>query len=528
MTGSPKRLYSPFVSRLISWGSDLVLFALFLCLGVAFLEVIIQTIVLIVGFATKPDPKMIEFGLVTWNPNRHRDDFFAILKGALAFGFFFFALRFALEWKRNLLTRLQDSRFASFVGKRYLIAREGNSLANLITAVSVLGVCVGVMALVVVISVMNGFDKTLREKMLGVFSHIEVWPELAGRDDFTKLDTERAIYAIEGIPDVVGVAPLVQKQVIFIPANGQEGREVSGAILRGIDVERERFVTELPDRIESGSGDPGFREVVLGNELAKKLFVKPGDQIIVMASRLVSTGMGTRSKNLKLKVVGTFKTGLHDVDATFAYANLKTVQDLFLMGDNVSSLHLKVEDVDNVAYVRELIMEELPVRENPNMRYLLRTWQEINPEFFAALRTEKIAMFIILTLIVVVAALNIIGTLVMVVTQKTREIGILKSMGATPSMILRIFLFHGFFIGLVGTALGIVCGLWICRFVEYDIEKIFKLPPGVYGLDRLPVITDPSTICFIALVSLVICTLAGVIPSLVAAQKDPVESLRYT
>ncbi|MGF1572580.1 MAG: FtsX-like permease family protein [Sumerlaeia bacterium] len=522
------KTFSPIVSRIIGWLSDVLLFVIFLALGVALLEVLIQTIVLIVGFASKPDDVMIRMGVIEWDPHRHRNDFFNILKAVLLSALFFLALRYGIRLRTFLMTRLQDSRFATFVGKRYLIAREGGALANLISSVSILGVTVGVMALVVVISVMNGFDKTLMSKMMGVFSHVEVWPGMAGREDFSQTDYERALYAIERVPGVIGAAPLVQKQTFF-QATAGIGAEKQGGILRGLDVERERTVTQITNNIlDGGVGTPRDREVVLGSELARKLMVQPGDEIYAFGGKLVSTGRGPAGKISRLRVVGLFKTGLHDIDSSFAYTTVETVQNLYLMGDSISAIHIKVEDPFQAGYNRQLIFNELPQRESAASGYLIRTWQDINPEFFAALKTEKIAMFIILTLIIVVAALNIIGTLVMVVTQKTREIGILKSMGATPGMILRIFLFHGFFIGLVGTALGICCGLWICRFVDRDIEKIFVLPAGVYGLDKLPVITDPATIIFIALISLIICTLAGVVPSLVAAQKDPIESLRHT
>lgn len=527
-SSSTSKTFSPLASKVIGWLADVLLFLLFLALGVAFLEILIQLIVLVVGFVQKPDEMMLKMGIVEWDPNRHRDDFFNVVKAVLVTILLYLSLRYGFQGRKMLMTRLQDSRFASFVGKRYLISREGGLLANLITAVSVLGVCVGVMALVVVISVMNGFDRTLMSKMMGVFSHIEVWPGMAGREDFSRNDYEKALYAIEQTPGVVGAAPLVQKQTFFQATSGI-GAEKQGGILRGLDVEREKNVTQLTDNIlDGGVGTPRDKEVVLGSELARKLMVQPGDEIYAFGGKLVSTGRGPAGKISKLKVVGLFKTGLNDIDSSFAYTTVKTVQELYLMGDSISAIHIKTTDAFKAGTTRQFIFAELPSRESSGSGYLIRTWEDINPEFFAALRTEKIAMFIILTLIVVVAALNIIGTLVMVVTQKTREIGILKSMGATPAMILRVFLFHGFFIGLVGTALGISCGLWICRFVDRDIDKIFKLPAGVYGLDKLPVITDPATILFIAGVSLVICTLAGVIPSFVAAQKDPVESLRHT
>lgn len=515
------------ISKILGLLIDVTLFAIFICAGVALLDVLVQTIVLIVGFFSKPPQQMIDLGLAEWNINRHRDDALLLIRSIVATVLGFFLFKYGIIVRQKLLSKIVETRFTSFVGKRYLLAREGSSLVNLITGVSVLGVSVGVMALVVVISVMEGFEKTLMENMMGVFSHVEVWPGTYGEEAmFGTEEYEKMITAIEQTPGVVGAAPLIQRQTFFQSGTGIS-REKLGGVLRGIDVEREQHVTRLADNIlPGGTGTPQFREVVMGKELARKLLVQPGDEVYAFGGKLVSTARGPTGKISKLKVVGIFHTGMHDIDSNFAYTTLETVQNLYLQPDQVSLVHVAVEDEFAAEEIAAQIHENLPSRKNSGF-YQIRSWEDINPEFFGALRIEKIAMFIILTLIVVVAALNIIGTLVMVVTQKTREIGILKSMGATSPMIMRIFLFHGFFIGLVGTGMGVACGLWLCRFVEHDIEKIFQLPAGVYGLDKLPVIIDTPTIAFISIVSLLICTSAGIIPSFIASKKDPVESLRY-
>ncbi len=508
-------------ARLGGLAMDLLLLGLFLVLGVACLDILVKIIVLIVGYFQEPPPEYVQRGLVEWDVNRHRTDAINLVVSVfIAFGAGV-VFWLGLKARRFFLSKVIDTSFESFVSKRYLLSQHEGSLVNLITIVSVLGVSVGVMALVVVISVMNGFDRTLVDRMMGVFAHVEVWPNyMSGDEDLKDFEVQKIIQVAETIEGEAGAAPLIQRQTFFQLDTGADQNRV-GAVLRGLDVDRERQVTKLANNIIVGDGEPQLREVVLGSELARKLQATVGDNIYAFGGKLVSTGRGPTGKISKLKVVGIFKTGLHDVDDNFAYATLETVQNLFLTEGKVSSVHIAVKNPEDAAKFKDALEQKLP------SGYYVRTWQEINPEFFAALWVEKVAMFIILTLIVAVAALNIIGTLIMVVTQKTREIGILKSMGATNGMIMWMFLSYGFFIGIVGTTLGTACGLWLCRFVANDIDLIFKLPPAVYGLDRLPVVIEPGVIAFLAITSLLICMSAAIIPSFRAARLNPVEALRY-
>ncbi|MEQ8818698.1 MAG: ABC transporter permease [Sumerlaeia bacterium] len=516
------------LARLGGIAMDLLLLALFLFLGVATLDVLIKIIVLVVGYAQAPDPRLVADGLFpNWDPKRHVNDLRDLgLAVAIAVAAVF-AFLGGLRARRYLLSRVIDASFESFVSKRYLISRSSGSLVNLITVVSVLGVSVGVMALVVVISVMNGFDSILVKRMMGVFAHVEVWPPFAGEDfEFPAEDAERIIEIVEGTDGVVAAAPLLSRQTFFQADTGI-GEEKVGALLRGVDFSREHKVTEVAaaDSILAGTGNPEFREVLLGKELARKLRVDVGDKIYALG-KVRPTALGPKGAIRSLRVAGVFQTGIYNVDENFAYATMATVQDLFLAEDQVGSIHIRIDEPEKVQVVRARIRENL-FEAFGTQSVFTRTWDEINPEFFEALWIEKVAMFIILLLIVIVASLNIIGTLILVVTQKTREIGILKSMGATSAMILRIFLYHGFFIGVVGTTLGTAWGLWICRFVDRDIEKIFQIPSAVYLIDRLPVIVEPGVIGFLAGCALLICLLAGIIPAFKAARMDPVEALRY-
>jgi lipoprotein-releasing system permease protein len=420
-----------------------------------------------------------------------------------------------LRLRRWAMGRVAESSLARFVSTRYLLSRQGKTLVSLITAISVLGITVGVTALIVVISVIDGFDRVLVERTMGVFSHLQVVPA------YEAIETpEEIVEKLKSFPDVVAAAPIITQQTFFQAATGVEAERVGG-YLRGLDPKREPNITTLMDNIIAGTGVPGDREVVLGKELARRLNVVPGDSIYALG-KIARTATGPVPKLSRLRVVGIFDSGLYDIDSGLAYATLDTVQRLFAMDGDVSAVHAKTTDPYRAFETKAEVWKAL------DGRYRVQTWQEINPQFFEALFMEKVAMFVILLLIVVVAAFNIIGTLIMVVSQKTREIGILKSMGAGKGEILRIFLFHGLVIGVVGTGLGFALGDRLCWFVENHIDKIYQLPGNVYyGVDKLPVDMEPLTIGIILGCSLLISVLASIIPAVQASRLNPVEALRY-
>ncbi|MBI1292438.1 FtsX-like permease family protein [bacterium] len=519
----PATRSSGFGPRLTAFVADLGLLALFLTFGLTCLNIFVQVIVLVVGIFREANNQLGSLSHTVGAPESGRlttdlVDLGVALVSALVAGVVYWG---ALRLRRRFMHLFVASSYETFVSKRYLISRQGGRLVSLISVVSVLGVAVGVMALIVVISVMQGFDQTLVKKFMGVFSHIEVRIDSRFLPD-TNMPKERweeLLKKIEQVPEVTGVAPILNHQTAVQLTSGTEERR-EFAMFRGIDPEREKNVTEFLGYVEKGKAIPEDREIVMGAELARRLGVDVGDKVVVIG-KIVATANRTAPKTGQMTVAGIFRSGLYDVDDRFVYTTIPTLQRLLLLDDEINGIHIRIKDPERVNEVGKELLDILPYG------YGYVTWQMINPQFFEALWIEKVAMFIILLLIVLVAALNIIGTLVMTVVQKTRDIGILKSMGAENSGILKIFLLHGFLIGLLGTSLGTVWGLRLCRFVQTDIDKIFELPPGVYGLDRLPVVIDPGIIALMAGSAMVICIVASIIPAWQAARLNPVEALRH-
>jgi len=416
-------------------------------------------------------------------------------------------------------------RYEWFIGLRYLKAKRKQTFISIITVISIVGVMVGVMALIIVLSVMSGFETTLKEKILGTQAHLVVLK--AGQEGLDHYP--EAIQKIGEVKGVVSAAPFIFSQVML-----SSGSNVSGVVLKGIDPEREGEVTELAKNLKAGkladlkeapSGEiPG---IILGAELAKHLSTAPGETLQVISPLGTMTPMGMMPKMKRFRVVGIFHSGMYEYDNTMAYVSIESAQRFFGMGDQVTGIEIKTDDIYQVGGIGREIRRRL------GFPFWTKDWMEMNRNLFSALRLEKIAMFIILILIVLVAAFNIISTLIMVVMEKGKDIAILKSMGASSRGILMIFMIEGLVIGVVGTILGAALGL----LAAFNLEKVtgfvenlfgFKiLASDVYYIDKLPSQVNPGDVWIIITTAILISLVATLYPSWRASKLDPAEALRY-
>jgi len=415
-------------------------------------------------------------------------------------------------------------RYEWFIGLRYLKAKRKQTFISIITVISIAGVTLGVMALIVVLAVMNGFEKNLKEKILGTYAHIIVLK--AGQEGLDHY--EEAAKKVDAVKGVVSAAPFILSQVMLSSASN-----VSGVVLKGIDPNLVGKVTDLASNLKAGSlqdlqkGRDNVAGIILGVELAKHLGVSMNDTLQVISPLGNMTPMGMMPKMRRFAVVGIFQSGMYEYDNSLAYISIPVAQKFFDMGDRVTGIEIKTGDIYRV---KEIAKE---IRRSLGFPFWTKDWMEMNRNLFSALRLEKIAMFIILVLIVLVAAFNIISTLIMVVMEKNKDIAILKSMGASSRGIMRIFLIEGLVIGVVGTFLGAVFGL----LAAFNLEKItdfvehlfgFKiLSSDVYYIDKLPSQVNPLDVTLILVTAISISLVATIYPSWRASKLDPAEALRY-
>ncbi len=408
-----------------------------------------------------------------------------------------------------------------YVARRYMASRRGGRMFSFITWIALGGVTVGVSALVVVIGVMSGMQEDLLGKILESSPHVLVLqqgPNL--RLDDWQATAER-VRQIEGVE---AVAPFVLTQVSVLRGSYSQPADMYGVVL---DPEGPP-VTEMEARIQEGAHDlgptaSGLPPVVMGSRLAARMGVFTGDTLTMIAfENLTVDVMGMPSPSMRqYELTGTFTTGMYDYDIKNIYVPIEASQEQLgiLDGDRVSGLGVRVHDLDDAGPLSEVIQAEL------GFEFLAISWSTTNRALFSALELEKLAMGLILTLIVVVAAFNIVSTLVMVVVDRTREIGILKSMGMTDRMILRIFMIQGLSIGIIGTTLGTALGLLLAWVL--DTFEIITIPAEVYFVEKLPVSIHPTEIGQIVAVSLLIAFLATIYPALKASQLQPVRAIRH-
>ena len=458
-------------------------------------------------------------------------------------------------------------RFAFFVAISHLRSRRNEAGISVITAVSMVGVTVGVMALIMVLAVMEGFEIDLRDKILGSNAHLIA---LNYNGSFDGVDDSLA--KLDQLENIEAAAPFVYSEMMI-----KSSQAASGVVFKGIDLERTPLVTDVLENIELGPDGPAltpeakakvvlglipqtepdpkdneeatkddsfnetendeapaeveplikeldpsarFPGILIGRELAKQLWVGVGDVVHIINPIGGSIGiMGVPTPDVRsFRVAGVFHSGMYEYDTKWTYVEISQAQKFLKLGESVNGIEMRLRNIDEAPLMSAFVSKAL---EYP---FYVRHWMELNAQLFSALKLEKIVMGLILSLIVMVASLNIVGTLILVVLTRGREISILRAMGASSKQILRVFMMEGLIIGAVGTFVGTVLGLLGCWALD---SYQFPLDTDVYYMDTLPVVVEPPTVLFVMVAALLISFLATIYPATVASKMNPVEGLRY-
>lgn len=387
-----------------------------------------------------------------------------------------------------------------FISWRYFTARRKTRFISLISLISVLGIAVGVMALIVVISVMNGFDKELRQKIVSVNPHIYI-----EKDDGID-NLEEVLAKTRDTKEVLAASGFINGQALF-----KVDEAVVGVLLRGVDPQGERKVSQIQSYLVGGTLDLAQGEIVVGQELAKKFYLDVGDEIVIISP--------SDGKKFKFQVSGIFNSGMYEYDLNLVLTNIQSAQKIFNLKNKVTGVGVRLNNIYHSSSVRAILQKKL------GYSYWVRDWMSMNKNLFSALKLEKTVMFIIVALIVVVACFNIAGTLIMMVMEKTKDIGILKSIGASARSIRRIFTFEGLILGSLGTGLGVGLGALLCYLLK--TYKFIHLPADIYYIESLPVEMRWADSLIITTAALVISFLATVYPAHQAAKLNTAEALRY-
>ncbi len=402
-----------------------------------------------------------------------------------------------------------------FIARRYLKAKRKEGFISLITFLSVAGVMVGVMALVVVIAVMNGAETEFRRRILGLEPHI-----LIMNYNGTFGNYNPGLEEIQTHPHIRDASPILFAQAIIRTRHAMAGAMVRGivpdnsaSLIKGFDTPALKNALAVQKKSDNLPG------IILGKELARSMGAITGDKIILMSTRSVISPMGQIPAMKQFVVQGTFSSGMSEYDGMLAYVHLEQAQSLTKDPEKISAIGIWVDDVFKVKEIRKTLPGDL--EHHP---FYIRDWMEINQSLFSALKLEKTAMFIILTLIILVAAFNIASALIMLVMEKTKDIAVLKAMGATHRMIRQIFIIKGLVIGTIGTLLGTVSGIGICLLLKrYDFIQL----PKAYPFSTLPVQLDPMDVLVISVSAIIICFISTLYPSWKASNMDPLEAIRY-
>ncbi|MCP1676275.1 lipoprotein-releasing system permease protein [Natronocella acetinitrilica] len=407
-----------------------------------------------------------------------------------------------------------------FIGLRYTGAKRRNRFVSFISLISMAGIALGVMALITVLSVMNGFERELRERILGMVAHASIQGASEPLSDWRDLREQ-----VLDHPRVEGAAPFVSGEVMVT-----RGGEVSGAMIRGILPEHEATVSRVLDNVQGDAAErleSGEYRIILGSALARMLNARVGDRITVVTPEARATVAGIVPRVRRFEVAGTFHVGMYEYDRGLALMHLDDAAAIMRLDEGITGLRLEFDDMMAAPWLaRELAL-------TLDGRYSVRDWTREHANFFRAVQTEKTVMFVILTLIITVAAFNIVSTLVMVVNEKRSDIAILRTLGASPGSIMRIFMIQGAIIGIFGTLLGTVAGIALALNVETLVPAIESmlgqqfLPADVYYISDLPSDLQMRDVLRISGVALVLSLVATLYPAWRASRTEPAEALRY-
>ena len=406
------------------------------------------------------------------------------------------------------------------IGLRYTRAKRRNHFISFISLSSMLGVAVGVMALITILSVMNGFERELRHRILGMTAHANVQAKDGVLQDWSAL-----LPQLTGQPHVLGAAPFVRTEAMATYAG-----YVNGVVVQGVLPDQEPKVSFIGEKMEEGSLDalrPGEFGVILGIGLARSLRANVGDKVTFISPQPVATAAGNIPRSKRFTVVGIFEVGAQEYDTTLAIMHMEDAARLFRLGSGVSGIRLKLDDIFDARQIGEKVQGAL------GGDFDVVDWTREHVTFFQALKTEKVMMFVILTLIVAVAAFNIVSTLVMVVTDKQADIAILRTLGLTPRSVMGVFIVQGVVIGLIGTLLGSTLGVWLATHLQSLLKWLeealrFKiLDCRTYYICEAPSDMHWADVTVIAVVAFLLTLVATIYPALRAARTQPAEALRY-
>ena len=409
--------------------------------------------------------------------------------------------------------------FSLFVGLRYTRARKRSGFVSFIAAISMAGITLGVATIIIVLSVMNGFQNEMKTRVLSMVSHAVI----RGFDGELR-DWQHAVDVAQARSDVLGAAPIIEAEALL------QGSSSSGAFVRGVLPELDGKVSQVGSKITHGRLEdlkPGEFNIILGTELAYKLGLTLGDKVTVFSPSISVSPAGAIPSSKRFTVVGVFEVGMFEYDSALALMHLEDAQKLFRMRGTVSGVQLKIKDMDRALSVARELAVEL------GGGFTIEDWTRRHGNLFKAVRTEKVMMFLILCLILTVAAFNLISTLVVTVTQKQADIAILRTMGASPATIMRIFMVQGSLIGWIGTAIGLALGVLVAVNIERVVPLIEKilgfdaLPADVYYISQLPSQLVLSDVATVASVSVLFALLATIYPAWRAARTKPAQALRY-